>query len=219
MADVPQASLWIPTPSNLDELCPWGCYDVEMLAPTGSARTARLIWHGEFLVQPIICSSGRAFIRSKSRPPQGKMASSTALPSAVLEARARMIFRAVLVVHYIDGLDPAVADPVENWLRVHGGWLPDPQVLYGDGTPLTQPADEGTYVTSDRPERAVAEALPAMLGLRCYLHGCEDDEHTSTFFRADVLEWLLDHATPEHATLAARIDPRDRSRSPRRRGV
>ena len=74
-----------------------------------------------------------------------------------LEQEARHIFRAALVIHYIEGL-PKSGELVNQWLQEHRGWFPDPQELYGDGTPMTQPKDEGVDVTSPDPIRANSEA-------------------------------------------------------------
>ena len=63
-----------------------------------------------------------------------------------LEFEARSLFRDVLAHHYIEG-HPCGKDALK-WLLKHGGYLPDPQEVYGDGTPLTQPADEGNDMKS-----------------------------------------------------------------------
>ena len=73
-----------------------------------------------------------------------------------MEQRARQIFRDALFKHYIDEIP--CGDEVELWLKTHGGWFPDSQVMYGDGTPMTQPTDEGVDVTSAEPEKALQEA-------------------------------------------------------------
>ena len=80
--------------------------------------------------------------------------------SVEMEKRARVIFRDTLLKHYIDELP--CGDEVELWLKTHGGWFPDNQVSYGDGTPLTQPKDEGTDVVSPKPEMALREASTLM---------------------------------------------------------
>ena len=67
-----------------------------------------------------------------------------------LEKDARNIFRTALVMHYMDGL-PKSGDLISEWLKKHGGWFPDPQEIYGDGTPLTQPVDEGVDIQSPHP--------------------------------------------------------------------
>ena len=67
-----------------------------------------------------------------------------------METVAREIFRDVLAAHYIDG--HPFGEEADLWLQTHGGWLPDPQEMYDDGTPLTQPRDEGDRVMSKDPE-------------------------------------------------------------------
>ena len=77
-----------------------------------------------------------------------------------MESKARHIFRDLLALHYIEDLD---AGPlVETWLKNHGGWFPDPQEMYGDGTPLTAPVDEGEDATSADPARAMEDARALM---------------------------------------------------------
>ena len=44
-----------------------------------------------------------------------------------------------------------------GWLEF-GGWMPDPQEVYGDATPLTQPLDQGLYAPCLDIERAIADA-------------------------------------------------------------
>ena len=77
-----------------------------------------------------------------------------------MEKRAREIFRHALLKHYIDEI-PCGAE-VHSWLKTHGGWFPDSQETYGDGTPLTQPVDEGVDVASKEPETALREAKNVM---------------------------------------------------------
>ena len=57
------------------------------------------------------------------------------------EVRRRM--RELLAWHYMDGIE--FGDKVAQWLLEYGGWLADPQELYGDATPWTQPVDQGMY--------------------------------------------------------------------------
>ena len=85
--------------------------------------------------------------------------------STNMETEARIIFRDALVEHYMNDLGE-VGEAVDGWLKTHGGWLPDPQELYGDGTPLTQPKDEGDLVMSPHPARAMEEAKSLMVCLR-----------------------------------------------------
>ena len=44
----------------------------------------------------------------------------------------RVLFRQILAQHYMES-HPLGAE-VEDWLLRFGGWFPDPQVLYGDGS-------------------------------------------------------------------------------------
>ena len=43
--------------------------------------------------------------------------------------------RELLAWHYMEGIDHG--DRLAAWLLEFGGWMPDPQLLYGDGTPMT----------------------------------------------------------------------------------
>ena len=88
-----------------------------------------------------------------------------------METAAREIFRYVLVAHYIDG--HLFGEEADLWLKTHGGWLPDPAEMYGDGTPLTQPCDEGGCVMSKDPEKAMKEAT----GLMTCLAECLPDDY------------------------------------------
>ena len=103
-----------------------------------------------------------------------------------LEKDARDIFRKALVMHYMEGL-PQSGDLVSQWLQKHGGWLPDPQELYGDGTPLTQPADEGVDVESPHPD-VIAHAYEIMPALQEELR-CLDD----ACFCMETCLWLERH--------------------------
>ncbi len=47
------------------------------------------------------------------------------------EVRGRM--RELLAWHYMEGIEHG--DRVAAWLHQFGGWMPDPQEAYGDGTP------------------------------------------------------------------------------------
>ena len=125
-----------------------------------------------------------------------------------METKARSIFRRALAAHYIDGGIEA-GEVVEAWLKSHRGWLPDPGELYGDGTPLTQPADEGDAVASPYPLLAVKEAKNVMTLLRnglqskCFKEDLSEEEGR---LLVDARKWLGDEEL---------IDRR-RSRSPRR---
>ena len=51
----------------------------------------------------------------------------------------RGVLRCILAHHYMEG--HPVSEEAGNWLMRWGGWFPDPQVLYGDGTET--PLDTG----------------------------------------------------------------------------
>ena len=127
--------------------------------------------------------------------------------AAALETRARIIFRDALLAHYIMGIDGG--NELEWWLKTHRGWFPDSQELYGDGTPLTQPVDEGDSVMSAYPDRAVREAKPIMNHL---VHG--NCEAVCPELIEPAHEWLKDERRSTPISSAAQ---QDRSRSPRSR--
>ena len=122
--------------------------------------------------------------------------------AAIMEKRARATFRDVLALHYIDGISKT-GEEVNVWLKTHGGWFPDPQEVYGDGTPLTQPKDEGWDVMSNEPEKAMKEAKGVMGSLKEFFGDGVAEHIGRPDLKASVKKWLADL-------------PRDRSRSPRR---
>ena len=128
--------------------------------------------------------------------------------AAIMEKRARATFRDVLALHYIDGIC-AAGEEVELWLKMHGGWFPDPQEVYGDGTPLTQPKDEGWDVMSTEPEKAMRGAERVMGSLKEFFGDGVAEHMNRPDLKASVKKWLADLApeTPQG---------RYRSRSPRR---
>ena len=126
------------------------------------------------------------------------------MASAIMEKRARAIFRDALALHYIDGISKT-GEEVNVWLTTHGGWFPDPQEVYGDGTPLTQPKDEGWDVMSKEPEKAMKGAERVMGALKEFLGDGVAEHIGCTALKASVKQWLADLA-----------QGRDRSRSPRR---
>ena len=113
-----------------------------------------------------------------------------------METVAREIFRDVLAAHYIDG--HPFGEEADVWLKTHGGWLPDPQEMYGDGTPLTQPRDEGDRVMSNDQEKALKEAM----GLMKCIAECD--------YRAK--EWLDEYAK-KYSIESVHGCPYDRGRS------
>ena len=125
-----------------------------------------------------------------------------------MEKKAREIFRDALALHYINGISKT-GEAVNVWLTTHGGWFPDPQEVYGDGTPLTQPKDEGWDVMSKEPEKAMKEAKGVMSLLAEFLGDGVAEHMSRPDLKASVKKWLAD-LTPETP------QGRDRSRSPRR---
>ena len=125
-----------------------------------------------------------------------------------METKARYIFRSALAAHYIDGGIEA-GEVVEAWLKSHKGYFPDPQELYGDGTPLTQPVDEGDAAASPYPMLALKEAKNVMTLLRnglqdkCFKEDLSEEEGR---LLADARKWLG----------GAEFIDCGRSRSPRR---
>lgn len=127
------------------------------------------------------------------------------MANQAMETKARIIFREALAAHYIDGI--VAGDCVDAWLRAHKGWLPDPQEVYGDGTPLTQPVDEGDYAISANQATAMDDAKKLMIRLHDTL--AEDDAHEERILRL-VDKWL-DDLPPRR-----RAERQSRSRSPPR---
>ena len=104
--------------------------------------------------------------------------------SVEMEKRARVILRDALLKHYIDEL--SCGHEVEAWLKTHGGWFPDNQMTYGDGTPLTQPKDEGEDVMSKEPANVLVDAKVVMESLWTTL----DDEDAD--LANSVCSWIID---------------------------
>ena len=90
-----------------------------------------------------------------------EIASHPAMTNPIMERRARLIFRDALIMHYMEG-PLETGNEVEEWLRTHGGWFPDPAELYGDGTPDDQPMDEGEEALSADSARAFYDAKIVM---------------------------------------------------------
>jgi hypothetical protein len=158
-----------------------------------------------------------------------------AMSTAVMEKRAREIFRSALFQHYIDGI--AAGDDVEQWLKTHHGWFPDEQADYGYG--IVMPPADGPEMMSKDPVLAMKEAKPLMDRLSKTL-GKEENADVLD----EVCEWLehwnaRDDSTKMASSSSAAVteanveahdfrikfaqetlqsfkDRRDRSRSPRR---
>ena len=120
------------------------------------------------------------------------------MANPTMEKQARIVLRNALVMHYIVGIDAGEA--VEAWLNTHGGWLPDNQETYGDGSPEMQPADEGEEVMSAEPEVAMVEAKSLLQRL---VDTVGEDVHDPLGVLPGARQWLHD------LTLS-----RKRSRSP-----
>ena len=147
---------------------------------------------------------------------------------AVMEKRAREIFRSTLFHHHVDEIP--CGDEVELWLKTHGGWFPDQQQDYGYG--CLMPESDGPDVMSKNSEKALKEAKGVMSLLAEFLEDAD--------MKASARHWLEDWAKfPDvptsssglteanveahdfrikfaHETLQSFKDRRDRSRSPRR---
>jgi hypothetical protein len=67
---------------------------------------------------------------------------------------SRVLLRRILAHEYMDG--HPLGEEAENWLLRYGGWFPDPQLLYGDGT--SAPPDAGVDCPCSEIEAANAEA-------------------------------------------------------------
>ena len=145
--------------------------------------------------------------------------------TAIMEKRARAIFREALLVQYIDGIP--VGDEVETWLKKHGGWFPDEQEDYGYG--CLMPEADRADIMSNEPQNAMEDAKRVMT---CLDEAIEDED---VELKKSAQKWLKDlaaEATPAalteanleardfrlqfaHETLQSFKDRKDRSRSPR----
>jgi hypothetical protein len=67
---------------------------------------------------------------------------------------SRVVLRRMLAHHYMEG--HPLGEEVENWLLRYGGWFPDPQVLYGDGS--STPPDTGVDGPCSEIEEGLHEA-------------------------------------------------------------
>ena len=158
--------------------------------------------------------------------------------SAIMEKKAREIFRDALMLHYIDDIC-AAGEEVESWLKTHGGWFPDQQQDYGYGSQM--PEADGPDVMSKEPEKAAKEAKGVMSLLAEFLGDGIAEHMGRSDLKTSAAKWLddledqapasssgLTEANVEahdfrlefaHETLQSfkdRTAQRDRSRSPRR---
>ena len=158
--------------------------------------------------------------------------------TAIMEKRARVIFRDALMLHYIDDI-LAAGEEVEMWLKTHDGWFPDQQQDYGYGSEM--PEADGPDVMSKEPIKAASEAKGVMSLLAEFLGDGIAEHMGRSDLKASAQKWLdnlekqapasssgLTEANVEahdfrlefaHETLQSfkdRKGQRDRSRSPRR---
>jgi hypothetical protein len=129
--------------------------------------------------------------------------------AAIMEKRARAIFRDALGLHYFDGISKTGAE-VDGWLKTHGGWFENLQEISRDGScRQILPTDNCENVVSKEPEKAMKEAKCVMGSLKEFLGDGVAEHIGCTALKASVKQWLADLApeTPQG---------RDRSRSPRR---
>ena len=129
--------------------------------------------------------------------------------AAIMEKRARAIFRDAMALHYIDGISKT-GEEVDMWLKTHGGWFANCREIYVDGTCQQRlPADNGENVISKEPEKAAKDAERAMGSLKEFLGDGVAEHMGRADLKACVKQWLADLApeTPQG---------RYRSRSPRR---
>ena len=158
--------------------------------------------------------------------------------TAIMEKRAREIFRDALMLHYIDDIC-AAGEEVEMWLKTHGGWFPDQQQDYGYGSLM--PEADGPDVMSEEPKKAASEAKGVMSLLAEFLGDGIAEHMGRSDLKTSAQKWLdnlekqapasssgLTEANVEahdfrlefaHETLQSfkdRKGQRDRSRCPRR---
>ena len=89
--------------------------------------------------------------------------------AAIMEKRAREIFRDALALHYIDGIC-AAGEEVGIWLKTHGGWFGSVREIFRDGScQQILPSDDGENVVSKEPEKAMEEAKHVMGALKEFL--------------------------------------------------
>ena len=130
--------------------------------------------------------------------------------SAIMEKKAREIFRDALMLHYIDDIC-AAGEEVESWLKTHGGWFPDQQQDYGYGSQM--PEADGPDVMSKEPNKAANEAKGVMSLLAEFLGDGIAEHMGRSDLKASAQKWLDDLAGQ---AAPSETPKRDRSRSPRR---
>ena len=130
--------------------------------------------------------------------------------AAIMEKRAREIFRDVLMLHYINDISKT-GEEVEMWLKTHGGWFPDQQKDYGYGSQM--PEADGPDVMSKEPKKAASEAKGVMSLLAEFLGDGIAEHMGRSGLKASVAKWLDDLAGQ---AAPSKTPKRNRSRSPRR---
>ena len=125
--------------------------------------------------------------------------------AAIMEKRARAIFRDAMALHYFDGISKT-GEEVDGWLKTHGGWFGNLREIFRDGScQQIVPTDNGENIISKEPEKAMEEAERVMGSLKEFLGDGVAEHIGCTALKASVKQWLADLA-----------QGRDRSRSPRR---
>ena len=125
--------------------------------------------------------------------------------AAIMEKRAREIFRDAMALHYFDGISKT-GEEVDGWLKTHGGWFGNLREIFRDGScQQIVPTDNGENIISKEPEKAMEEAERVMGSLKEFLGDGVAEHIGCTALKASVKQWLADLA-----------QGRDRSRSPRR---
>ena len=132
------------------------------------------------------------------------------MANAVMEKRAREIFRATLALFYVEGVDDdGDRDKVTLWLQHHGGWFPDPQEDYGYGSLM--PLADGPDVMSKEPAQAMKDAKDVM---QFFTDECMCDRVAEQMgcldLKASAKVWLEDLAkeaapAPEAASSSAAL--------------
>ena len=129
--------------------------------------------------------------------------------AAIMEKRARAIFRDAMALHYFDGISKT-GEEVDGWLKTHGGWFGNLREIFRDGScQQIVPTDNGENIISKEPEKAMEEAERVMGSLKEFLGDGVAENMGRVDLKACVKQWLADLApeTPQG---------RYRSRSPRR---
>ena len=130
--------------------------------------------------------------------------------TAIMEKRAREIFREALLTHYIIELPCPCGDQVELWLKTHGGWFPNEQDDYGYGSLM--PLMDDPDVTSKEPKQALQDANDIMKLIWPTLN--EGDAELVDQMRNWIMQFTAEQIAK--ASVETPQGTRARSRSPRR---